>query len=115
MNFNFVSKIPLRDQIKSQIISYIKNGFLKPNEKLPSVRELATYCNCNPNTVSKVYIELESEGYIYSLSKRGCYVKEINIKDKIKDNFKDLVKEYTKQGLSIKDMIAILKEGDFND
>lgn len=62
------------EQIKSQIIKFIDVGALKPNAKLPSVRELARELSINPNTVQKAYQELEREGYIYSVFKKGSFV-----------------------------------------
>ena len=43
-------------------------------EKLPSVRALATQLAINPNTIQRAYGELETEGYVYSVSGRGSFV-----------------------------------------
>ena len=61
-------------QIKSQILRFIHLGVLKPNEKLPSVRMLAQDLGINPNTVARAYAELEEEGFIYTMNKKGVYV-----------------------------------------
>ena len=52
----------------------IIQGVLEKDEKLPSVRELATMLAINPNTISRAYRELEHEGYIYTAQGRGCFV-----------------------------------------
>ena len=71
---NLQGKETIYEQIKSQIIKFINAGVLKPNNKLPSVRELASDLGINPNTVQKVYKELEQDGYIYSVFKKGSFV-----------------------------------------
>lgn len=71
---NLQGKETIYEQIKSQIIKFINAGALKPNDKLPSVRELASDLGINPNTVQKAYQELEQDGYIYSVFKKGSFV-----------------------------------------
>ena len=46
---------------------------MAPDEKLPSVRALATQLSINPNTIQRAYNELESEGYIYSVPGKGSF------------------------------------------
>lgn len=74
MNVRFRSKYSLANQIEEKIIEYIRAGVYIADEKLPSIRELAVDLQVNPNTVAKVYAELEERGYIYSLLKKGYYV-----------------------------------------
>ena len=64
---NLQGKETIYEQIKSQIIKFINAGVLKPNDKLPSVRELASDLGINPNTVQMAYQVLEQDGYIYSV------------------------------------------------
>ena len=42
----------------------IMNGTLKPGDKLPSVRELASTLEVNPNTIQRAFVELEREGFM---------------------------------------------------
>jgi len=62
------------EQIKGQIEKFINVGVLKSNDKLPSVRNLANELGINPNTVMKAYAELEKQGYIYTINKKGVFV-----------------------------------------
>lgn len=62
------------EQIRNQISDYIAKGILKPNDKLPSVRQIAAELGINPNTVMKAYRLLEEEGLIYTLDKKGAFV-----------------------------------------
>ena len=49
-------------------------GALKPNDKLPPVRTLATELSVNPNTVAKAYKLLEADGYICSAVGKGTFI-----------------------------------------
>ena len=71
---NLQGKESIYEQIRSQIEKFITAGILKPDDKLPSVRTLAQELGINPNTVMKAYQELEKNGYIYTLNKKGVFV-----------------------------------------
>ena len=73
---NYRSPLPLYQQIKESVTKLIITGAVRAGEQLPSVRELATQLAINPNTIARAYRELESEGYIYTVSGRGCFVAE---------------------------------------
>ena len=68
------SRIPVYQQIKEQITELIVMGVFPTEGRLPSVRALATETGLNPNTVQKAYQELESEGIIYTVGGKGCFV-----------------------------------------
>ena len=51
------SKLPIFEQLKKQILEFITIGILSPNDKLPSVRAMASQIGVNPNTVAKAYQE----------------------------------------------------------
>ena len=65
---------PLYQQVKDSLRRMMLTGLLEPDEKLPSVRSLATQLAINPNTIQRAYAELEAEGYIYSVAGRGSCV-----------------------------------------
>ena len=65
---------PLYQQVKDSLRRMMLTGLLEPDEKLPSVRSLATQLAINPNTIQRAYVELEAEGYIYSVAGRGSFV-----------------------------------------
>lgn len=73
VHINYRSPLPLYEQIKEGIIKLLMTGALAPEERLPSVRDLATELAINPNTIQRAYRELESEGYIYTVPGRGCF------------------------------------------
>ncbi|MBE6054382.1 MAG: GntR family transcriptional regulator [Clostridium sartagoforme] len=69
-----------KEPIYLQIIAYIKkkivSGELKGGERVLSVREYASEIKVNPNTIQKVYNELEIQGLIYTQRGIGKYVTE---------------------------------------
>ena len=65
---------PLYQQVKDSLRRMMLTGLLEPDEKLPSVRSLATQLAINPNTIQRAYAELEAEGYIYYVAGRGSFV-----------------------------------------
>ncbi len=68
--------IPIYEQIKNGIKGKISLGVLKPNDPLPSIRDLAAELVVNPNTVARAYRELESEGFITTRKGKASYVAE---------------------------------------
>ncbi|WP_078555102.1 GntR family transcriptional regulator [Bacillus alkalicellulosilyticus] len=75
------SNIPLYEQIIQQVKEMCVKGILKPDDKLPSVRELSSSIVINPNTVSKAYQELERQGVIVTLRGKGTFVAEHQIQE----------------------------------
>lgn len=78
IQLNYRDTRPFYQQIKDNVRQLVVSGALKKDEKLPSVRELAASLAINPNTIQRAYRELESEGYIYTLSGKGTFVAEVN-------------------------------------
>jgi len=64
----------LQEQIGNQIREQIQRGLLRPNEMLPSTRDLAAQLHVSRNTVIYAYDRLVSEGYIESRSRSGIFV-----------------------------------------
>lgn len=111
MLINLRGKEPIFLQVKNQIINYIKLGILKADDKLPSVRNLAEELGINLNTVQKVYSELESEGYVYTLNKKGVFVyKNNDCQDYRQDEAKKLIDKIKKSGISKTQLLEILEE-----
>ena len=65
---------PIYAQIVEGFRGQIAAGILEAGDRLPSVRELASQLTINPNTIQRAYRELESEGWIVSVSGKGCFV-----------------------------------------
>ena len=71
---NHSSMQPIYEQIVEQIQNLVVTGVLKPDDMIPSVRNLSKECGTNPNTVQKAYNELERVGITYSVPGVGRYV-----------------------------------------
>ena len=65
---------PIYTQIADGFRAQITAGILRPEEKLPSVRELAAELSINPNTIQRSYRQLEAEGWIATVPGKGCFV-----------------------------------------
>ncbi len=65
---------PIYEQLIDNIRTLAVQGHLKPDEHLPSVRQLAAELAINPNTIQKAYAELERQGVIYALPGRGNFI-----------------------------------------
>ena len=76
IQLNYRDSKPIYEQIKSGLRKLVITNSLAPNDKLPSVRELASSLAINPNTIQKAYHELETEGYIYTVPGKGTFVAE---------------------------------------
>lgn len=66
---------PMYEQIKDAIKSAIYKGEYKNNDLLPSVRQLAKDLNISMITTKRAYTDLEIEGFIYTVSGKGTFVK----------------------------------------
>ena len=68
------SPISINEQIRSQISQLIALEALKPNQALPTVKELSKSLKLNYNTVAAAYRALEQEGYLVQNRRAGTKV-----------------------------------------
>ncbi len=68
------NRTPIYRQLAGQIREAIARGRLGPEQRLPSVRELSRQLVINPNTVARVYTELEREGVLNTRPGLGVFV-----------------------------------------
>ena len=73
ISINYRDPRPVYEQIMDELRKLIISGVFAPDEKLPSVRELAAQLAINPNTIQRAYRELEQSGYIYSVAGKGNF------------------------------------------
>lgn len=119
------SAVPIYEQIKNAIREEILNGKLKAGEKLPSVRVLARELSISILTVKKAYDELESEGFIESRQGLGTFVGKEDPNLKLEEKQKKLEealleairisKDIGMENSDLRELLAYLYEGDFND
>jgi GntR family transcriptional regulator len=65
---------PIYEQVRDEIKNLIIRGVLEPDEKIPSVREMAQNLAINPNTIQKAYRDLEAQGFVYQVPGKGTFV-----------------------------------------
>ena len=75
---NHSSMVPIYEQIVDQIKTLIRDGELKENDNLPSVRSLAKELKISALTVKKAYDTLEAEGFTVTVHGKGTYVAAAN-------------------------------------
>ena len=69
------SEIPVYLQITNAVIQNINQGKLRKGLRLPGSRQLAEALRVNRMTVVAAYQELDSQGWIETLAKKGSFVK----------------------------------------
>lgn len=117
LNFKIEAKsaVPVYEQVKQGIKLAVISGYLEQGDQVMSIRELAARLKIHPNTIAKVYYQLEVEGFIYSKPGTGYFVKidRRKIQREKQDLFKKVTKDYVAKamnlGYSLADMIAELQ------
>ena len=120
ISLNYRDYRPIYEQIKDGLRKLIVTGAMAPDEKLTSVRSLATQLSINPNTIQRAYNELENEGYIYSVPGKGSFAAGNAGADEarrreLKDKVRELVAELRYLGVSQEELQALVAEREEND
>ena len=68
------SGVPVYLQLKGQIRHAVETGALRAGDALPGIRALAERLVINPNTIARVYRELEAEGLLDLKHGIGAFV-----------------------------------------
>ena len=108
--------LPIYLQVANSIKRDIVTGRLELGARLPSVRDLAVAYTINPNTVSRVYRELEQEGICYTKRGMGTFVTEEKEKvEKLRDEMaRELMSQFlngmNQLGISREEAILMIKE-----
>lgn len=107
---------PIYEQVSKQIKAHIISGELAEGEPLPSIRKLAMELQISVITTKRAYEELEKEGFIDTVSGKGCFVamqnKELLREKRMKTVevlLSDAVLEAKKLGIDLNDLEEMLK------
>ena len=73
ISLDYRSGRPLYLQVVEGYKRLILGGVIVENERLPSVRELASQLAINPNTIQRAYRELEAEGFVGTSPGKGIF------------------------------------------
>ena len=106
---------PIYVQIKENLCRLILTGVLEEGERLPSVRELAGQLAINPNTIQRAYRELESEGFVYSMTGKGSFVAPLReVDDGRRENrlaqFREAAAELLRLGITRAELTKLLEQ-----
>jgi GntR family transcriptional regulator len=103
ISLDYSSSMPMYEQIKEAIKENIYKGYLENNDALPSIRQLAKELDVSMITTKRAYADLEHEGFIYTISGRGTFIKVQDLSKAVSDRREKLLVEY-------KQYLIILKE-----
>lgn len=112
---NFDNTLPIFLQIMNLIKKDIILGNLKLGDKVMSTREYAQELKVNPNTMVRVFNELEREGVTFTKRGVGTFITES--KEKVESMKKEMAEEVIKKfihgmlelGFNSKDIIELIK------
>ena len=112
---DYKDRRPIYEQVVLKFEELMLLGAMKENEPLPSVRSLAMELSINPNTIQRAYVELERQGYIYTVKGKGSFVADNTVmKEKRKKEVllqvSDMIDEAIRVGIpgdEIKNMVEI--------
>jgi len=113
---NYRDPRPIYEQIMDGLRRMIITGAMQPEERLPSVRDLARQMAINPNTIQRAYRELETAGYVYSVPGKGSFVAadraaDLEKKAALLRSLADTVRELKFLGVPEAEIEAALAEG----
>jgi GntR family transcriptional regulator len=112
------SRLAIYRQLAGQLREAIARGSLQPDNRLPSVRELSRSLVINPNTVARVYTELEREGILSTRPGLGVFVatpktaltKKVR-KERLQELLDHLLTEAVHLGFTANEVVALVEDG----
>ena len=112
ISLNYRDSRPIYEQIRDGLRKLIVTGALSADEKLPSVRALAAQLAINPNTIQRAYAELEAEGYVVSVTGKGCFVAEGDTQNtarraELTGKLKPLLEELKNLGMTREELVQL--------
>jgi len=115
ITINHNSGVPISEQIADQIKYLAVSGALAGNEKIPSVRGLASQLKLNPTTVARVYQQLEAEEIIFTQRGKGTFIapRRSGLTDeekqrRIEGDIRKLVVEAGRLDLDFDDLLSLI-------
>ena len=105
MEFNGNRSIYL--QICDAICEQILSGTLKPDERIPSVREYGSEIGVNPNTIMRSYEKLTADGIIYNRRGIGYFISPDALQTVLEAQRKEFMEEELPQILRRMKLLGI--------
>ena len=111
------SRLPIYRQLAQQIRQSVARGRLQPGARLPSVRDLSRWLVVNPNTIARVYTELEREGILNTRPGLGVFVAQPRAeftrkvrKERLQETLDQSLTEAVHLGFTAEEVQAMLSE-----
>lgn len=108
---------PMYKQVTDQVKDAIGSGDLKPNDRLPSVRELSEALKVSAITIKRAYQDLETDGYVLTRAGLGSFVADVEREvlrarklDELRTEVTRLVRTAAKFGITAEDIIALARQ-----
>jgi GntR family transcriptional regulator len=116
ISIDYTSNLPMYEQIEACIKTNILCGKLKSRDTLPSVRQLAKELNVSTITTKRAYMDLEHEGYIYTVSGKGTFVNAVDVsklllekKGKLTEEYENMTVKIMEAGVTKETIISIIE------
>lgn len=107
---------PMYEQIEEGIKKAILDGEFKHSDMLPSVRQLAKDLNVSAITTKRAYIDLEYEGFVYTIAGKGTFVKTDKLAEiqdvrrtKMLEEYRKITEESMKMGVDKETLEEIIE------
>ena len=104
-HLNRNSPIPYYYQIQLHLKDAIENGEWKPNEFIPSERELSNKFNVSRITTKKAVTNLRAEGYLKIIKGKGAIVSKSKIEEHFFYNITTTFQELKEKGYKVENKI----------
>nr|WP_225955234.1 GntR family transcriptional regulator [Kibdelosporangium phytohabitans] len=102
-------------QLVRQVREGLRLGWLKPGDRLPTLRDVVKSCGVNANTVLKAYRELELSGLVEARQGSGTYVRAAlgstppEVMSHLRKRLGEWVSEARSSGLDNEDIDALIR------
>lgn len=110
------SDVSIYQQICEQICAQIIRGELPGDFCLPPIRTIAKELRISVITVKRAWEELEHQGFIYTMTGKGCFVAHLpanelnNKRDRlIEEKLTKDIEYYKSLGLSMPDLVQLIR------
>jgi len=90
---------PASEQVRTQLLTGVREGVLPPGAKLPTVRQLADRLGIAVNTVARAYRLLEEDGIVETFGRRGSFI--ANQGDAIQQQLQSAATQFARKAASL--------------
>ena len=108
---------PMYKQVTDQIKDAIASGDLKPNDRLPSVRELSEALSVSAITIKRAYADLETDGYVLTRAGLGSFVAPVEPDalrarklTEVREELRRIVRQSAKFGITAGEIVRLAAE-----